>query len=79
MLIDLGATRSVPAALAAYEDARRPRITRMLKTGRDTRATKTHSPVRRRVNDVVMSFGLKHFHEKATNLLYTYDVGELPA
>lgn len=26
----------------------------------------------------MMSFGLKHFYEKATGWLYTYDVGPLP-
>ena len=68
----------VPAALAAYEQARRPRITKVLKAGRDNRAMKTHGPVRRRLNDTVMSFGLKHFYEKATGWLYAYDVGPLP-
>ena len=67
------------AALAAYEDARRPRITRMLKAGHDNRARKKAAGVlRRRATDAVMSFGLKHFYEKATGWLYTYDVGELP-
>ncbi|GAB1510253.1 FAD-dependent oxidoreductase [Actinophytocola sp. KF-1] len=71
-------TAPVPAALAAYEDTRRPRITKVLKTGRDSRARKTRGPLRRRVDDAVMSFGIKHFHEKATSWLYTYDVGPLP-
>jgi hypothetical protein len=31
-----------------------------------------------RVGDAVMSFGIKHFYEKATGWLYTYDVGPLP-
>lgn len=70
---------TVPDALAAYEDARRPRTTRMLKAGQDNRARKkTPGPVRRRVTENVMSFGLKHFYEKAMGWLYTYDVGELP-
>jgi 2-polyprenyl-6-methoxyphenol hydroxylase-like FAD-dependent oxidoreductase len=69
----------VPAALAAYEDARRARTTRMLKAGQDNRARKkAPGPVRRRVNETVMSFGLKHFYDKAMGWLYTYDVGELP-
>lgn len=72
------ATAPVSAALAAYEEARRPRITKMLKASGDNRAMKTRGPIRRRVNDTVMSFGLKHFYEKATAWLYTYDVGELP-
>ena len=70
---------TVPDALAVYEDARRPRTTRMLKAGQDNRARKkTPGPVRRRVTESVMSFGLKHFYEKAMGWLYTYDVGELP-
>jgi 2-polyprenyl-6-methoxyphenol hydroxylase-like FAD-dependent oxidoreductase len=68
----------VPAALAAYEGTRRPRITKMLKAGQDSRARKTRGPVRTRLSDTVMSFGIKHFYGKATNWLYTYDVGELP-
>lgn len=73
------ATAPVPAALAAYEQIRRPRVTRMLKAGQDNRARKKAAGVvRRRVTDAVMSFGLKHFYEKATGWLYTYDVGELP-
>jgi 2-polyprenyl-6-methoxyphenol hydroxylase-like FAD-dependent oxidoreductase len=69
----------MPAALAAYEDARRARTTRMLKAGQDNRARKkVPGPVRRRVNETVMSFGLEHFYEKAMGWLYTYDVGELP-
>jgi 2-polyprenyl-6-methoxyphenol hydroxylase-like FAD-dependent oxidoreductase len=73
------ATESVPAALAAYDATRRPRITRMLKAGADNRARKKAAgPLRRRLTDTVMSFGLNHFYEKATGWLYTYDVGELP-
>lgn len=69
----------VPAALAAFEQARRPRITKMLKAGQDNRARKKAAgPLRRNLTDTVMSFGLKHFYEKATGWLYTYDVGELP-
>ncbi|HYQ63634.1 NAD(P)/FAD-dependent oxidoreductase [Actinophytocola sp.] len=66
-------------ALAAYDAARRDRIGKMLKAGHDNRARKKAAgPVRRRVTDAVMSFGLKHFYEKATGWLYHYDVGELP-
>ena len=73
------AGQPVPPALAAYENARRPRVTKMLKAGQDNRARKkTVGPVRRRVAESMMSFGLNHFYEKATGWLYTYDVGELP-
>jgi salicylate hydroxylase len=73
------ATESVPAAVAAYDAARRARIGKMLKAGHDNRARKKATgPVRRHVTDAVMSFGLKHFFEKATGWLYNYDVGELP-
>lgn len=73
------ATAPVPEALAAYEAARRPRINRMLKAGQDNRARKkADGRLRRHATDAVMSFGLKHFYEKATGWLYTYDVGELP-
>jgi 2-polyprenyl-6-methoxyphenol hydroxylase-like FAD-dependent oxidoreductase len=65
--------------LAAYENTRRPRITRMLKAGQDNRARKKAAGrLRRHTTDAVMSFGLKHFYEKATGWLYAYDVGELP-
>jgi salicylate hydroxylase len=73
------ATAPAPEALVAYEDARRPRINRMLKAGQDNRARKkADGRLRRRTTDAVMSFGLKHFYENATGWLYTYDVGELP-
>jgi 2-polyprenyl-6-methoxyphenol hydroxylase-like FAD-dependent oxidoreductase len=73
------AAEPVHSALAAFEQARRPRINKMLKAGQDNRARKKAAgPVRRRVTDAVMSFGLKHFYGKATSWLYTYDVGELP-
>jgi 2-polyprenyl-6-methoxyphenol hydroxylase-like FAD-dependent oxidoreductase len=67
------------AAPAAFEQARRPRVDRMLKAGQDNRARKKAAgPLRRTLTDAVMSFGLKHFYDKATGWLYTYDVGELP-
>ena len=73
------AAHPVPAALAAYDRARRPRVTRMLKAGADNRARKKAAgPLRRHLTDTVMSFGLKHFFDKATGWLYSYDVGELP-
>jgi 2-polyprenyl-6-methoxyphenol hydroxylase-like FAD-dependent oxidoreductase len=73
------ATDPVPAALAAYDAARRDRIGKMLKAGHGNRASKKATgTVRRRVTDAVMSFGLKHFFEKATGWLYDYEVGELP-
>jgi 2-polyprenyl-6-methoxyphenol hydroxylase-like FAD-dependent oxidoreductase len=46
------ATEPVPAplaALAAYEQARRPRITKMLKAGRSNRAVKSGGAIRRRL------------------------------
>jgi salicylate hydroxylase len=72
------AAAPVPAALAAYEQTRRPRITKVLKAGQDSRDRKTRGPVRTRLTDAVMSFGIKHFYGKATDWLYTYDVGALP-
>ena len=53
-------------------------IATVLKTGQDSRARKTRGPVRRRIGEAVMSFGIKHFYEKATSWLHTYDVGPLP-
>lgn len=72
------AAAPVPAALTAYEQIRRPRITKMLKAGKDSRARKTRGPVRARLTDTIMSFGIRHFYGKATDWLYTYDVGALP-
>ena len=69
----------VPEALAAYENARRARTSKMMKAGQENRAMKkAPGPVRRRVTETVMSIGLKHFYDKAMGWLYTYDVGELP-
>lgn len=52
----------------------------MLRAGQGNRAVKkAPGAVRRHLTDAVVSFGLTHFHEKATAWLYAYDVGELPA
>jgi salicylate hydroxylase len=62
-----------PAALAAYEAARRPRIARMLKASDDNRATKRAGPARRALERVMMPFVLRHFYDRATAWLYAYE------
>ena len=59
------------AGLADYVQARRDRTARMIKTASANREAKTAGPIRRRVNDAVMPFALRHFYEKATAWLYT--------
>ncbi len=78
VLAGLLATSPAPAALAAYDQARRARIGRMAKAASKNRDAKTAGPIRRRLNDVLMSVALRHFHDRATGWLYTHRLDPLP-
>ncbi|MGC0417282.1 FAD-dependent oxidoreductase [Embleya sp. AB8] len=70
---------SVPAALATYDAARAARIAKMLKAASANRDAKTAGPLARRIRDLMMPWGSRHFHARATDWLYTHDCGELPS
>jgi 2-polyprenyl-6-methoxyphenol hydroxylase-like FAD-dependent oxidoreductase len=67
------------AALAAYEAARRPRIARMLKASDDNRAAKRAGPTRRALERVMMPLVLRHFYDRATAWLYSYEPPTVPS
>ena len=68
----LGAAPSISAGLAEYERLRRPRITRMQKAAEDNREIKKAGAIKRTVEELFMPMVFRHFYEKATAWLYTY-------
>ncbi|WP_432828924.1 FAD-dependent oxidoreductase [Dactylosporangium sp. CA-092794] len=69
----VAAEPAVPAALRAYETARRPRIAKMLGAAEENRGVKRAGPVRRRAQAVAMRLFVPLFYERATAWLYAYD------
>ena len=65
---------AVDAALARYEELRRPRTDRMLKVAGANRDAKVSGPVAARLRDVMMPFFFKRFAEKGGAWMYDYDV-----
>ncbi|MEU9555489.1 FAD-dependent oxidoreductase [Streptomyces fumanus] len=68
----LSGAPTVPAALKAYDAARRPRIDRLLKHGNNARETKRPSTVKRQINTAKMRV-LLPFFERAQGYLYDYE------
>ncbi|MFI0454323.1 FAD-dependent oxidoreductase [Actinomadura sp. 6N118] len=64
----------VPAALAAYDAARRKRIAKLVKSASANRDAKTAGPVGRRLRNAVMPVFVKLFYERATAWLFTHEV-----
>lgn len=64
----------VPAALALYEQKRRARIARMVKSAGANRDAKTAGPIARRARNLFMPPAMKLFYERGTSWLYTHDV-----
>jgi 2-polyprenyl-6-methoxyphenol hydroxylase-like FAD-dependent oxidoreductase len=64
----------VPAALKAYDTARRKRIAKMVRSASGNRDAKTAGPVGRRVRNLVMPVFVKLFYERATAWLFTHEV-----
>ncbi|KAB2340999.1 FAD-dependent monooxygenase [Actinomadura rudentiformis] len=64
----------IPAALAAYDAARRKRIAKMVRSASTNRDAKTAGPVARRVRNVVMPVFVMLFYERATAWLFTHEV-----
>lgn len=65
-------TASIPAALRAYVDKRRERVTQMLKASDDNRDAKRSSPFYLRVQELVMPLIFPRVYERATGWLYDY-------
>jgi 2-polyprenyl-6-methoxyphenol hydroxylase-like FAD-dependent oxidoreductase len=66
----------VPAALAVYEQKRRARVAKMVKSASANRDAKTAGPITRRARNLVMPVAMKLFYERGTSWLYTHDVTE---
>ncbi|MEU6202376.1 FAD-dependent monooxygenase [Micromonospora musae] len=69
----LRAEPTIPAALAAYEVERRPRIVKLLGAAEDNRDAKRAGPVKRRLQALAMRAFVPLFYEKATTWLYSYE------
>jgi salicylate hydroxylase len=74
----LATAGSPAAALAAYEQARCARITKLVRAASANRDAKTAGPIGRRVGDLLMPIFFRYLYERATSWLYTHDLGTLP-
>ncbi|MFF4414247.1 FAD-dependent oxidoreductase [Streptosporangium sp. NPDC001559] len=63
----------VPGALARYDAARRPRVTRLLGAARDNREAKKAGPVARRAQAAAMRLFLPLFYDRSTAWLHGHD------
>jgi salicylate hydroxylase len=63
---------SVAEALSAFEAARRPRVTKVLRTADGNRGTKQAGPVRRRVQELVMPLVMPVVYARATAWLFDH-------
>ncbi|WP_335983670.1 FAD-dependent oxidoreductase [Streptomyces sp. CA2R106] len=73
----LSSAPTVPAALAAYDKARRPRIDKLLKHGHNARESKRPGAVKRQIDAAKMRV-LLPFFERAQGYLYDYEPPSLP-
>ncbi len=69
----------VPAALVRYEELRRPRIRKVLRTADDNRRVKKSGPLRRRLEQLMMPLVVPRVYERATGWLYAELPPRLPA
>ncbi|THA78536.1 FAD-dependent monooxygenase [Streptomyces sp. A0642] len=74
----LSGAPTVPAALQAYDESRRPRIDKLLKHGHNARESKRPGAVKRQVNAAKMRV-LLPFFERAQGYLYDYEPPSLSA
>jgi len=70
---------TIPAALGSFDEIRRARTDKMVKSASANRDAKTAGPIAARVRNLVMPLFFSRFYEKATGWLYDYDLGTLPA
>lgn len=78
LAVALSSTPTVPAALKAYDETRRPRIDKLLKHGHNARESKRPGAVKRQINAVKMRVLLPLF-ERTQGYLYDYEPPSLPA
>ncbi|HXW43738.1 MAG TPA: NAD(P)/FAD-dependent oxidoreductase [Streptosporangiaceae bacterium] len=69
----------VPAALAAFDQARRARVGKMARTAARNRDAKTAGPLAARLRELIMPVVFGRVYERATGWLYDFDPGELAA
>ncbi|MBT3154589.1 FAD-dependent monooxygenase [Streptomyces sp. CHD11] len=74
----LSRTPTVPAALKAYDETRRPRIDKLLKHGHNARESKRPGAVKRQINAAKMR-ALLPFFERVQGYLYDYEPPSLSA
>ncbi len=74
---ELQARGSVAAALAGYDERRRPRVAKMARIAASNRDAKVAGPVAARMRNLMMPLFFGRFYEKATAWLYAYDPGTL--
>ncbi|MEU1734100.1 FAD-dependent oxidoreductase [Streptosporangium sp. NPDC020145] len=67
------APSDVPGALARYDAARRPRVTRLLGAAKDNREAKKAGPVARRAQAAAMRLFLPLFYDRSTAWLHGHD------
>ncbi|MDQ0810951.1 2-polyprenyl-6-methoxyphenol hydroxylase-like FAD-dependent oxidoreductase [Streptomyces sp. B3I7] len=78
LAVALSSAPTVPAALKAYDETRRPRIDKLLKHGHNARESKRPGAVKRQINAANMRV-LLPFFERAQGYLYDYEPPSLPA
>jgi salicylate hydroxylase len=69
----LASTRSVPAALAAFDSERQPRAGKLARMDSRNRDSKVAGPVTAKVREVVMPHVFGRVFERATGWLYDFD------
>jgi 2-polyprenyl-6-methoxyphenol hydroxylase-like FAD-dependent oxidoreductase len=74
VLAERGAGRQ---ALAAFAEARRGRVAKVLKTAGENSAAKNAGRLKRRVNEAMMGFVIPRYYERATGWLYDFDPNAL--
>ena len=72
-------TTSIPDALTAFDEARQRRLKKMTVSARRNRDAKTMGPIQARIRDVIMPIVFPRAYPAATNWLYDFDPGTLPA
>lgn len=75
---ELAAARSVPAALDAFDRARRPRAGKLARMESKNRDAKTAGPLAARLREIVMPQVFPRVYENATGWLYDFEPAELP-
>ena len=70
---------TVPAALTAFDEARRARVGKMARSAARNRDAKTAGPIASRLREMIMPVVFGRVYERATGWLYDFDPADLPA